>query len=310
MFFKTLKYNLENKLQMKVINFISFLFLFLLICFYFNIHQTIFYPPTSLHGWRQADAASITLNYYQNGFEFANQKYHLNGGGSGRKLTECPILYYFIANLYRLFGVHDWIFRGTSILIVFFGFFALSRLTFKIVENKFISFIFPFFLFASPTVAYYSPNFLPNMPAFGFILIALYFIGKYFETKKLKFHYASMLFFLLAGLLKITSIIPAIAIFVILLLERLQKNSEQTYFFHSKWKPLFSFLMMFSGVIFWASGTSDLGPLEPIWKLDQEFIERTFTWIYEYSIPYLFSTPTVILFLILFILLFFYSFQI
>ncbi len=289
--------------------FIIFLFLFLLICFYYDIHQTIFYPPSSLHSWRQADAASITLNYYQNGFEFSNQKFHINGMGEGRKLTECPILYYTIAHLYSIFGVNDWVFRGTSLLIVFLGFFALSKLTFKIVGNNFISLLFPLIIFSSPTIAFYSPNFLPNMPAFGFVFIALYFIVKYFETNKLKFHFASMLFFLIAGLLKITAIVPAIAIFLFLVLEWMQSKRTQSkdFIFHSHLMPLVSFLIMFFGVFFWALGTSDLGPLEPIWNLDKEFIEMTFSWIYDYDIPYLLSTPTLILFLVLFMFILFSS---
>jgi len=252
----------------RLYNFLGFTILFLAVCFYYNIHQTIFYSPTSVHNWRQADCASIALNYYQNGMDFFNQQFHIKGLEEGRKLTECPILYYFIAS---------------------------------------IAITFPLLIFSSPLLAYYGPNFLPNAPAFGFTMIGLFFIFNYFNLKKIKNFYISILFFTLAGLIKLTAVIPLIAILSIFIFEvlGLQPKSLNNLFTKKKHVSL-GFAIFFIIVLGWALGTNGRGPLLPIWELESSFIKKTFTFIKEVSLPTMFSPILNYLVLILGILILFF----
>jgi len=271
-------------------NFLTFTILFLGVCFYYNIHQTISYAPTSVHNWRQADCASIALNYYQDGMEFSNQQFHIQGVDKGRKLTECPILYYFIAILYHVFGPQDWVFRGVNLFILFIGLYSLSRITFLLLNDLLISITLPLLIFSSPLLAYYGSNFLPNAPAFGFAMTGSLFILKYITLKKTKNFYLGIIFFTLAGLIKLTAVIPLIAIFILFLFELFGlQPKNQNKIFTNKNNILIGFCIFFILVLGWALGTNDRGPLIPIWELEGDFINKTFTFIREVSLPSMFS---------------------
>ncbi len=268
-----------------------FVGLFILICLFYNIHETIFYAPTSTSSWRQADSASITLNYYQNGMDFWNQEFHLQGLESGRKLTECPILYYGIAGLYHIFGQHDWVFRGVNLFILFLGLVAFAKMTQLIFKNQVLTVGLPLLVFSSPLINFYGPNFLPNTPAFGLVLIALYFFHQYFIRKKLLFFYGSMLLFTLAGLIKLTALIPFFLILAFYGLEVLnfiflQKRSK---IFHHSINLIPGFLMVFGLVGWWVLGTEDAGTLDPIWELDTATRNMTLDYVLAESFPDLFA---------------------
>ena len=268
-----------------------FVFLFILICLFYNIHETIFYAPTSTSSWRQADSASITINYYQNGMDFWNQEYHLQGADAGRRLTECPILYYGIAGLYHIFGPQDWVFRGVNFLILFFGLLTLVKLTHQVFNDKVLAVGLPLLVFSSPLINFYGPNFLPNTPAFGLTLMAIYFIYQYFINNQLKNFYGSMLFFSIAGLIKLTSLIPFFLILAFYGLHLINLNLEKlkSGFFHHKLKILPGFLMVLIIVGWWVLGTEDSGTLEPIWKVDASTRIMTLDYVLAESFPDLFA---------------------
>lgn len=270
---------------------LTFVPLFLLICVFYNIHETIFYAPTSTSSWRQADSASITINYYQNGMDFWKQEYHLQGADAGRRLTECPILYYGIAGLYHIFGPQDWVFRGVNFLILFFGLLALAKMTHQIFDKKVLTIGLPLLVFSSPLINFYGPNFLPNAPAFGLTLIGIYFFYQYFIKNKIKYFYGSMLFFTIAGLIKLTSLIPFFLIlaFYGLSILNIKSINFKPIFFQQKLKILPGFLFVLSLVGWWVLGTEDAGTLEPIWKVDTATRAMTLDYVLAESFPDLFA---------------------
>ena len=59
-------------------NISAILFVVLLagVSFYYNYHEILLKRPQSVHKWRQADCASIALNYYQDGMKSFEAETH------------------------------------------------------------------------------------------------------------------------------------------------------------------------------------------------------------------------------------------
>src|ERR1700726_4714899 len=71
--------------------------------------------------WRQSDVAAIARNFYNKGFDFSRPQIDWAGDQPGYVGTEFPILPFFAAITYKVFGVHEWIGRSQGM-----AFFALS----------------------------------------------------------------------------------------------------------------------------------------------------------------------------------------
>ena len=72
--------------------------LILVLSIIYNYPYFLFQPPQSLHQWRQCDCLSITMNFYQDDNAFLQPAVHnLGHDGTGKTVSECPIIYYSIA---------------------------------------------------------------------------------------------------------------------------------------------------------------------------------------------------------------------
>src|SRR5687767_1524100 len=71
--------------------------------------KTMFFRPGSIHQWRQTDCLSITKNYYEEGMNFFSPRIHYQGVEGGKAVSECPILNYSVACLWKIFGEHEFI---------------------------------------------------------------------------------------------------------------------------------------------------------------------------------------------------------
>jgi len=112
--------------------FLLLLFLIVLSILY-GYHKVIQRGPFSYHQWRQADCLAFTLNYYEDDLNFFTPSIQWIGNdGHGRTISEFPILYYSVAQLWKLFGKQEIIFRLINILIVFSGLLYL----FKLMKGK------------------------------------------------------------------------------------------------------------------------------------------------------------------------------
>lgn len=209
------------KTKKKLINLI-FITLLLLVSWLYNYNEILFFPPYSLHVWRQADCLSFTLNYFKENLNFFTPE--INGfgnSGNGKTVSEFPIIYYTVAQLWKIFGQKEFIFRLVNISIVFFGLFNLHRLNKSVLQDNFYSLFIPLFLFTSPVLAYYTNNFLADAPAFGLALSGCYFLQQYILSSKNSTFWYALLFFLLGGLIKISSLIIFFSLSGALLIETL-----------------------------------------------------------------------------------------
>ena len=67
--------------------------------------------PQSVHQWAQCDRASVAQHFLNNGFDIFHPQVNNLDNGSGITGMEFPFINYVVAILYKLFGVHEWIYR-------------------------------------------------------------------------------------------------------------------------------------------------------------------------------------------------------
>ena len=305
-FHSTLKRNKTN---------IIFIFLLIAISFLYNYHQILMYRPYSIHQWRQADCLSITMNYYMEGRNFFEPKIHwLCDGKDGKTISEFPIIYYTVAQLWKVFGHREFIFRLINILIVFTGLFCLFRLLTGILSDAFWAIVITLLLFTSPILVYYTNNFTADAPAFGIALIACLFLWNGFKKQSKIWYYFAFLFFLLAGLIKISSLLSFFVLFIIHIYLVFSGKNEKSWIF--KWYNLIPYLIILTIIVGWyryavyynennVSGVFLTG-IYPIWELDATEIKNNWQFLQNNLLPAYFNKIALYINLALFISLFFF----
>ena len=157
---------------------ILFIGILCILCLLYRYHHTLCYPPQSIHAWRQADCASLSLNYYKHGMDFFKPTVHLlasEGGKSGHAATsEIPLFYYFVALLYHVFGPHEFLMKGMNLLIFLGGLIYLRKWFQKVLGDVFWASALSLLFFTSPLLVYYAGNYLTNASAFALGIIGFY----------------------------------------------------------------------------------------------------------------------------------------
>lgn len=196
---------------MKQALFFISLFLFLSIGF----HKRIDLPPTSTHLGAQADRATLTYNYYTNNATFLYPKVmetRLNDGIVG---CEFPGLYYILGNIFKFTGFNYAIYRLTIFAFMLLAFFSIWSISSKYFDAL-ISSLLTLLLCLSPIVAFYSLNFLPDIPALGLSMAGWYFV---LRNKNIKRNLIiGFILFSLAGLIKASyamHLVTALSIFIV-----------------------------------------------------------------------------------------------
>lgn len=163
------------------------------------------------------------MSYYERNEPFLEPSiYAIQSDNDSKTVSEFPIIYYTVAQIWKITEKKVFIYRLINTFIVLLGLFFLFLLAFEILKDVFLAFLVPLFFFTSPLLVYYGNNFLMNAPALGFVLIAWYFFWKYYKSELNKHLIISMVLFLLAALLKITSMISFIALIAIYILDLLK----------------------------------------------------------------------------------------
>ncbi len=289
-----------------------FAVLLLIFSIIYNYHNILFKSSQSIHQWRQCDCLSITMNYYQDNNPFLEPAVHnLEGDGTGKAISECPVLYYSIASLWKAFGYHEFFYRLIVLLFLFTGLFLIFKVFESTLKDSILSMISALFLFTSPTLIYYANNFLMDIPAFSLALIGLYFFFKFEQSTANKHLYWFAFFYAIAGLLKISSLLSFFAIFSLLVLElfKVKLNPDRRIF-----KYPIKQTIVFIGVIFvqiiWYTyahkyntqhhSENFLIGILPIWDMSLSEIKTTIHAINDHIKWDYFRKETQIIFLLIF----------
>ena len=283
------------------------------ISFAYNYQEILFYRPYSNHTWRQADCLSITMNYYKENLNFFTPEVHWTGDReNGKTISEFPIIYYTVAQLWKIFGQQEFIYRLINILIVFSGLFSLFKLSERILKDTFWSFFVPLIVFTSPLLIFYTNNFLSNAPAFGLALTGTYFFYRYDEKHKKKWLILSMAFFTLSGLLKITSLIIFMAILGTIVLDGIIKVSNKKQTIKSTLLKIVPFLCVLAVIAIWylyaryynAQNHRNLflQDIFPIWELPADKRSEIANSLYWNLLPSYFNKEALLGIVLLFLL--------
>ena len=145
-----------------------------------------------------------------------------DGGTTGYSATsEIPVLYYFTAFLYKIFGPHEMIIRIINTLIFFLGLFHLFKLLYFLFKDFFWATALSMLFFTSPVLVYYGNNFISNVSGLSFSITAFYYFTGYYFDKKKKYLIISFIFFFLAGAFKLTSLMLLISLTFYFIVEQL-----------------------------------------------------------------------------------------
>jgi hypothetical protein len=279
-----------------------FILLLIVVALFYNYPSYFNEIPTGNHNWRQTDCASLALNYYQNDMNPLKPRIHYVLSGQGYGVGEFPILYYATAVLYKVFGVHEGIFRTLNLLIFCCGLLALFFTIRDYTKNYFMAYLLPILVWTSPVLGFYTFNFLSDGPALGLSLIGLYHFFRYYESGKQSALNWSMFFFLFGGLLKITALIPFVAISGLHFFELvglLKFKKENTRLFNKKWQHILPFILVVVGIGIWYYTAIQYNQTHdntyfstrtwPVWDMPRWQINLFFFRLFKFWMPFYFN---------------------
>ena len=301
-----------------------FLALLLMIAALYNYHSIIFKRPQSTHHWRQADCASLSLMYYQNDMKFFEPQTHnltSDGGSTGFVApSEVPLMYYFTAILYTIFGYHDFIYRILNTLIFLLGLYYLFKLFRLGSTSVFWGIAGALLFFTSPVLAYYGNNFLTNSSSLALSIIGWYQFFLFRQRKMNTYFYWSIAVFCLACCMKISAGISLFALIAIFGFEKLRiiKFNKEPIFPKGilPWIAFFlAIAVPFSWIIYahhyntiHSTGYFSTGTY-PLWDLDTLTIERVKNNVWNLWRSQYFNDSILILFLVLLLVQTFFAFK-
>lgn len=250
----------------------------------FRYPDELLQRPNSFHVWRQCDGAQFAMNYYEVSMNFFEPRLNVLIGNGGKMVSEFPIIYYAAACLYKIFGPHECIIRLLSLSIFFAGLFCLFKTISLLLSDNFYALLLALIPFTSAVVSDYAFSFLSDVPALSLTFIGYFFFIKFWKQKRETSLMWATLFFTLAGLLKITSLVGYIAILAVLAFRFLFGG-------HRDWLPYKKTLSLFfclpllisCGWVLYAKyynlanhNTYFLLQAMPIWNADKQTINEVF----------------------------------
>ncbi len=205
--------NLFRKIYSKTYPFdILFLFILAILFFYFGYDHIFFSEPFGIHYMRQTDSLSFASNYYNQGFKFFSPELYNLKNIDSKAACEFPLTYYITGLLYNIFGKEFYIQRLVHLIITYLGVFCIYKLALLLLKNKIYAFLAGLIVFTSTVFNYYAFNFLPDIPALGFILAGWYFFYRYLNDEKKSSLILMFVFFTLGSLIKVTYLINPLTI--------------------------------------------------------------------------------------------------
>ncbi len=200
--------------------------------------------PQGYHAWRQSDCLSMAWHYAHEDIPWWEGKMHyLGADGTGRALSELPLLPYFMGRLWRSTGQKEWLYRATVLLLSFSGLVALFLTAIRLLKDGVLAAWVSAFLFTSPMVAYYANNFLSNAAALGFVLLGWYATASGFQRSDQARLVAAIAFFTLAGLLKATAVLSLLILLGMVLISYMPMRHALL----GTWRPQHRAVLMIAG---------------------------------------------------------------
>lgn len=213
-----------------------------------NVAEKIKLRPVGEHQWAQIDRASMALTYHMDHPSFWLPRCHrAHRNPEGITAGEFPLIPFTVSKLYDVFGFHESLHRGLVLCVSIVGFFFIFLLANRFINNPITSVLVTLCWLLSPNLLYYSLSFLPDMAALSMLAIALYCMLGF---DQLKWWNTLMLSLALsvAGLLKLSALLPALAILMVYFLVHRKTLFAST---PAKLKLLFAIFLPIVCCILW-----------------------------------------------------------
>ena len=202
-----------------------YLLMLVIALFFLNFYsKTLFYRPTSIHQWRQTDCLSITKNYYEEGMNFFEPKIHYQGVKGGRAVSECPLINYTVAGLWKIFGEHEFIYRLLEYLLFLSAILILFNTLLIFFRSAILALFSVSIFLTSPLLAYYGLNFIADVPALSLGIICFCFTYRFFHTGKISLFYLALITGTLAVLIKASALVGLSLLLFISITDLLKAN--------------------------------------------------------------------------------------
>jgi hypothetical protein len=286
------------------------LLVFVIILFFLNFYtKTIFYRPGSIHQWRQADCLSIAKNYYEEGMHFFEPKIHYQGPVDGKAVSEFPILNYTVAFLWKIFGEHEFIYRLLEYLIFIASMFVLFNTLLRQFKSSWFAFFSVSVFLTSPLLAYYSLNFIADVPALSIGIIAFCHFLRFYNSKEVRFFYYALIFGTLAVLIKASALmgLSLLLLFSFIDIFNLTKVFKTDKLFEKKISPMVAIVLSVSVIVLWYrfalayndnnSNNIFLLTVLPFWEMDKEQLIYNLKFLFNNHFPVFLNRPMFFLFL-------------
>lgn len=170
------------------------LFLLILIAFPFRLYH-LNYPILDSFNFRQAQTATIALNFYKNGINLFQTELDIFGIGKERFLTlEFPLYEATVALIYRLFSLTDIWAKLVSITAGFLGAIYLYKLVRLVLKNELIAFFSAFFFLFAPLNIFYHRAVMIEPFVIYLLLTGLYYCANWIDKQDKKSYFFSLVF--------------------------------------------------------------------------------------------------------------------
>ncbi len=177
-----------------------------------KLDETLFHPPHGVHQWRQTDGASMALVFAQENNSLFEPKLLNQFKGDGSAGGEFPITYFMAGKWYQWFGFSHAALRIIHFVLFFTSLLLTLQVLFRVFKHRASAVAAIFLLLCSATFMNYAVSPLTDATAFGFALLASALLyDQKREGNSVKFWVSAGLF-ALAGLLKISMLLPFFAI--------------------------------------------------------------------------------------------------
>ncbi|XOV66168.1 MAG: ArnT family glycosyltransferase [Fluviicola sp.] len=265
--------------------------------------------PLGNHIWRQADCLSITKKY-QEGASFSEPEMHMlwaDNYTTGKSAGEFPGLYYLTGNLWKLTGESFLLYRLIWLIIMVAGLMAMFRSLQILYDSNFWAGAITIVVFSSPAYAFYGVSFLSDAPAFGFLMMSLYFLLLYHKNKQVKWIYFFAGFMAVSGLLKASMLIAFVFLGFIYLLETIfnVKTLKSDKLFQHKWHGFFALGIVVVLEVAWMAYARDYNKTHgyyytfnqpnPYWNASEDYLLNFWKNIKLLCLPVFHNTTVLIL---------------
>lgn len=157
---------------------------FWLLAFFLIRLISIDLPPLDEHSWRQSITLGVAKSYLELDACFFEPKTVICDSREGILAQEFPLMNYLIFLLWKVFGMHNWVFRLLNLSVCTLGLYYFYQLIFRLFdrETAFASTV----LFAVSVAFIYARKAMPDVFAVSLCLIGLEYGYRYVQAHRPK----------------------------------------------------------------------------------------------------------------------------